>query len=373
MLFRSFHCSREGLAPRGLLLLLAAWFSAGPAAAQSAAGFPNKSVRLSFLVLRCAAGLLALFAALLSSHAALAQASWPSRSVRIITTAPPGGGIDMLARVLAEEYSKTFGQPFIVESRPGGNGNIGVDLALRAPADGHTLFVGPTGPFSINAHITDSMPFNPKTDITPIAILGTSPMVLAVHPSVPARTLPELLSWVKAQGGKVNYASPGIASTTHLGMELLISLTGIKATHIPYKGGAATTTDLIAGHVSMGFLNTSTLIPLIRTGQLRAIAVAELRRIAAAPEIPTVAESGVPGFEATSWYGLGARAGTPPDIVNRLNEAAARALSRPEVLERLSKIGIEQRTMNPDQFAEFIKAETVKWGDLIRRTGAKAN
>ncbi len=329
---------------------------------------------LSVLVLRCTAGLLALLAALLSSHAAMAQAWWPSRPVRIIATTAPGGSVDMFARVLAEEYGKTFGQPFTVENRPGAAANLGVDLVLRAPADGHMLFVAPAGPFSINANIMDSMPFNPKTDIAPVAMLGISPLLLVVHPSVPAQTLPELLSWIKAQGGKVNYASQAIASTGHLAMELLISRTGIKATHIPYKNSAAeATTALLAGHVSMSFVNTSTALPFIRNGQLRAIAVAELRRIAAAPEIPTVAESGIPGFEATSWFGLGARAGTPPDIVNRLSEVAARALSRPEVLERLSKIGIDPRSMNPDQFSEFIKAETVRWGDVIRRTGAKAN
>jgi len=299
---------------------------------------------------------------------------WPNRVVHVISTSPPGGSVDLFARIVAEEFTNTFGQTFVVENRPGANGNIGVELVMRAPADGHMLFVSPAGPFSINASIMDSMSFNPRTDITPVAMLGVSPLLLVVHPSVPAKDLKELLAWMRSQKGKVNYASQAIASTGFLAMELLKSLTGVEATHIPYKGSAAgATTDLLAGRVPLSFVNTSTTIPYIRNGQLRAIAVAELKRITAAPEVPTVAESGVPGFEATSWFGLGARAGTPRDIVNRLSEVAARALARPEVLARLSKIGIEARPMGADQFAEFVRVESAKWGGIIRRTGAKAD
>ncbi len=317
----------------------------------------------------------ALAATLALPLAAFAQPQpWPSRIVHVISTSPPGGSVDLFARIVAEEFTNTFGQTFVVENRPGANGNIGVELVMRAPADGHMLFVAPAGPFSINASIMESMSFNPGTDIAPVAMLGVSPLLLVVHPSVPAKDLKELLAWMRSQEGKVNYASQAVASTGYLAMELLKLRTGVEATHIPYKGSAAgATTDLLAGRVPLSFVNTSTTIPYIRNGQLRAIAVAELKRIAAAPEVPTVAESGVPAFEATSWFGLGARAGTPRDIVNRLSEVAARAIARPEVLSRLSKIGIEARPMGPDQFAEFVRAESVKWGDIIRRTGAKAN
>ena len=306
--------------------------------------------------------------------AALAQQQpWPNRVVRVIATSPPGGAVDLLARILAEDYAKAFGQPFVVESRTGANANIGADLVVKAPADGHMLFVAAAGPFSINAIIMDSMPFNPKTDIAPVAMLGISPLVLVVHPSVPANDLKELLAWIRVQQGKASYASPAIASTGQLAMELLKSLTGAETTHIPYKGMVAATTDMLAGRVPMGFVNTSTIIPYIRTGQLRAIAVAELKRIAAAPEIPTVAESGLPGFEVTTWFGLGTRAGTPRDILHRLSEVAARALARPEVMARLAAIGIEPRPMAPDQFADHIRVESAKWEEIIRRTGAKAN
>jgi len=317
----------------------------------------------------------ALAASLALPFAAFAQQeSWPSRPVHIICTSPPGGSVDLFARIVAEEGSRSFGQPFIVENRPGANGNIGVELVLRAPPDGYMLFVSPAGPFSINASIMASMSFNPQTDIAPVAMLGVSPLLLVVHPSVPAHDLKELIAWVRSQQGRVNYASQAVASTGFLAMELLKSLTGIEAAHIPYKGSAAAATaDLLAGRVSMSFVNTSTTIPHIRSGKLRAIAVAESKRIASLPDVPTVAESGVPGFEATSWFGLGARAGTPRDIVERLSEAAARGVTRPEVVARLSKIGIEPRPMGPDQFAEFVRAETAKWGEIIRRSGAKVN
>lgn len=298
--------------------------------------------------------------------------TWPGRTVHVFATSPPGGSVDLLARLAAEEFSRAFGQPFVVENRPGANGNIGAELALKAPADGHMLFVAPTGPFAINAQLMTKMPFDPARDIAPVALLGVSPLLLVVHPSVPAKTVPELIDWMKARRGRVDYASQAVASTGHLAMELFKSMAGVEATHIPYKGSAAqATTDLLAGRVSVSFVNTSATIPYIRKGQLRALAVAERRRLAVAPEIPTVDESGLPGFEATTWIGLGARAGTPREIVERLNAAAARGLARPETAERLARIGVERRTMTPDEFAAFVRAETDKWGAIIRRSGAR--
>ena len=318
--------------------------------------------------------IIALLALLVSLPLVATAQSWPSRAVRVISTSPPGGSVDLFARIVAEECSKSFGQPFVVEARPGANGNIGVELVLRSPADGGMFFVAPAGPFSINATIMSAMSFNPETDIAPVAMLGVSPMLLVVNPSVPAKDLRELLAWMRAQQGKVNYASQAVASTGQLAMELFKSLAGVEATHIPYKGSAAAATaDLLAGRVAMSFVNTSTALTHVRSGQLRAIAVAESRRIASAPDIPTVAEAGVPGFEATSWFGIGTRAGTPREILQRVSDAAARGSSRPETLARLSEIGIEPRPMGPDQFSQFVRSETTKWGDIIRRTGAKAN
>lgn len=299
--------------------------------------------------------------------------SWPARPVHIVATSPPGGSVDLLARLAADEFARSFGQPFVVENRPGANGNIGAEIVLKAPPDGHMLFVAPTGPFSINAHLMTNMPFDPARDIAPVALLGVSPLLLVVHPSVPATSVTELIAWMKSRGGSVNYASQAVASTGHLAMELFKAMAGVEATHIPYKGSAAqATADLLAGRVAVSFVNTSTTIPYIRKGQLRALAVAERRRLAVAPEIPTVDESGLPGYEATTWIGLGTRAGTPADVVQRLNEAAARGLARPEVAERLARIGVEPRTMSPGEFAAFIRAETEKWGGIIRRSGARA-
>jgi len=318
--------------------------------------------------------LIALVVAVALPVAAAAQApAWPNRVVRIIATSPPGGSIDLLARAVAEDYARAFGQPFIVENRPGANGNLGVDLVLKAPADGHLLFVTAPGPFSINAHLYDSMPFNPATDIAPVALLGVAPLLLVVHPSVPAQNLKQVLAWMRVQSGRVNYASQALGSTGHLAMELMKTLARVEATHVPYKGSAAAATvALITGEVAMSFVNTSASIPHVQSGRLRAIAVAERRRIAAAPDIPTLDESGLPGFEATPWLGLGARAGTPRDIVGRLNEVATRAIARPEVAGRMSQIGIEPRPMTPEQFADFVRAETRKWSDIIRRSGARA-
>ena len=315
---------------------------------------------------------LALLAACALPLAAPAQQLWPSRAVRIIATSPPGGSVDFLARSLAEDFSKTFGQPFVVEARPGANGNIGVEIVVKAPPDGHMLFVAPPGPFSINAHLMSSMPFNPASDIAPVAMLGAAPLLLVVHPSVPAKNLRELLAWLRGEGADAHYASQAVASTGHLAMELLKSLARVEPTHVPYKGSAAqATTDLLAGRVAMSFVNTSTTLQYLRDGRLRAIAVAEMKRIAAAPEIPTLAESGLPGFEATPWLGLGARAGTPLEIIYRLNDRASRALAHPEVARRAANLGIEARLLTPEEFAGFVRAESAKWADIIRRSGAK--
>lgn len=314
-----------------------------------------------------------LVAAALPIKSAAQQQTWPNRLVRIIATSPPGGSIDLLARLITDEYAKTFGQPFIVENRPGANGNIGVELVLKAPADGHMLFVTAPGPFSINLNLYDAMPFNPTTDIAPIALLGIAPLLLVVHPSLPAKNLKELLAFLRVHGGKVNYASQAVGATGHLAMELLKARAGVEATHVPYKGSAAgAAIALLSGEVAMGFVNTSTSLPHIKTGRLRAIGVAEKKRIASAPEIRTLDESGLPGFEATPWLGLGSRVGTPKEVVSRLNEGATRALARGEAVGRTSAMGIEMRPLTPEQFADFVRSETKKWAEIIRRSGARA-
>jgi tripartite-type tricarboxylate transporter receptor subunit TctC len=313
------------------------------------------------------------FGASAVSPQAHAQA-WPNRVVRLISTSPPGGSIDLLSRAIADDFSKTFDRPFIVETRPGGNGNIGVDLVLKQPADGHMLFVAAPGPFSINQNLYGSMPFNPATDIAPITMLAFAPLVLVVHPSVPARDMKELSAWMREQGGKANYASQAVGSTGHLAMELFKSKAGVEATHIPYKSSATEATmALLAGTVQLSFVNTSTALPQLAKGTLRPIGVAELKRISSAPDIPTLHEQGLAGFEATPWLGLGTRAGVPRDVIKRLSDRAAVALSQPEVAKRMASVGIEPRLMSPEEFGDYIKMETAKWADVIKRSGAKAD
>lgn len=313
-------------------------------------------------------------AALLTQPAAAADdLAWPNRAVHIVATSPPGGSVDLLARMLAQDLTKKHGQPFVVENRPGANGDLGVASVLRAPADGHALFVAPAGPFSINLSLRASMPFNPGTDIAPVTLLAVTPLVLMVHPSVPATNLQELLAWLRAQSGKASYASQAVGSTGHLAMELFKSLTGVEATHVPYRGSAAqAAADLVAGRVAMSFVNTSTTLAYLQNGTLRAIAVAERRRIAALPDIPTLDESGLPGFEAPAWIGLGTRAGTPDAVVLQLAQEATHALAQPESLRRLAALGIEPRPMAPRKFAAFIRADTERWAQVIRRSGATA-
>ena len=302
-----------------------------------------------------------------------AQAPWPNRVVRIISTAPPGGSIDLLARALAEDYTRVFGQPFIVETRLGGNGNVGVDMVLKQPADGHSMFVAAPGPFAINQNLYAGMPFNPATDIAPVTMLAFAPLVLVVHPSVPAKNLKELLPWMKEQGAKVNYSSQAIGSTGHLAMELFKAKASVDGTHIPYKSSASEAVlALISGTVQLSFVNTSTVLPQIAKGAVRPIGVGELKRIGSAPDIPTLAEQGLPGFEATPWLGLGTRAGVPRDIVRKLADRAGTALAAPEVAKRMASIGIEPRLMTPEEFTDYIKAETAKYADVIKRSGAKA-
>jgi tripartite-type tricarboxylate transporter receptor subunit TctC len=311
--------------------------------------------------------------ALASAFAANAIAQpWPAHPIRFVATSPPGGSVDFLARTLASDFTEAFGQPFVVENRPGANGNIGTELVLKAPADGHALFVSPPGPFAINLHLMPGMPFDPTRDIAPVTMLAVTPLLLVVHPSVPARNLPELLEWLRAQNGAATYASQAVASTGHLAMELMKSRAGVEATHVPYKGSAAqAAADLLAGRVSMGFISTSTTLQHVASGRLRAIGVAELQRIRAAPEIPTLDESGLPGFEATPWLGLGTRAGTPREIIDRFAKRASLALAKPETAKRMASLGIEARPLTPEEFAAFLRADSVKWADIIRRSGAK--
>ncbi len=304
------------------------------------------------------------------AHAQPEPGAWPTKVVRIISTSPPGGSIDLLARIVAEECEKTFGQPFVVENRAGANGNVGVDAVVKAPADGYTLFVTIPGVFSINRFMYKNMPFDPDKDIAPIAYLGSAPLILVVPSSAPPKTFSEFLAWVRANPGKLAYSSQGVGNTGHLGMELLKQMAGLDVLHVPYKGSAAALNDLLAGNVQMALLNAPGALPYIHNGMLRGLAVADPKRLVNEPSIPTISESGVPGYEVIPWWGLGTRTGVPQDIIDKLNAAANRAMTRPANVQRLAAAGIVSKPMTPQEFATFITGENKKWGDIIKRSGA---
>ncbi len=317
------------------------------------------------VAMRCAFMLL-VTAALLSPAAAQ---TWPAKPVRIITSHPPGGTVDQLARTISEEFGRAFARPFVIDSRVGANGDVAAEQLLAAAADGYTVLVSPHGPFVTNMFLR-KQPFEHATAFAPVSILASAPLVLVVHPSVPASSLKELLAWLKASNGGVNYASQGIGSSGHFAMELLMRQAGFLATHVPYKGTGNASVDLLAGNVSMMFDTATTAIPYVRSGRLRGIAVGQLQRIKAAPDLPTVAET-LPGFDASPWYAMSSRAGTPTEIVERLSAEWARVVAKPDVQERFSKLGVELRATNPAATRNFIRAEFQKWGDISRASGAK--
>lgn len=302
---------------------------------------------------------------------AQSTAAWPSRPVRVIVTNPPGGTIDALARVLAEHFAKRFGQPFVLDHRNGANGNVGAETMLRSPADGYTLMVGPAGPFTFNQLFFPAMAFDPKTAFAPISMIGAAPLILVVNPAFPARSLREFVEYARANPGKISYGSPGIGSTGQLATELFAGAADIDMVHVPYKGTGLATADLIAGHLQAMFDNTTSALPHIRRGSLRAIAIAERHRLNVAPEIPTFEELGFPGFEATPWFGLAARAGTLLEIIERLATEASAALREPAVAARFESLGVELRGTTPSEFAAAIRIETEKWTAIARRAGAR--
>ncbi|MFM9970558.1 MAG: Bug family tripartite tricarboxylate transporter substrate binding protein [Burkholderiales bacterium] len=303
---------------------------------------------------------------------ASAQGTWPNRPVRMVITSPSGGTVDLLARMLAEHFTKTFAQPFVVEARAGANGTIGVASVVNAPPDGHALFVTTPGPFSTNMHLHAKLPFDASSDLAPIAMLAYTPLLVVVHPSVPAKTWPELAAWLKGRPGKVNYASLGVGTTSHLGIELLKFASGVDMLHVPYKGSTAGFADLLSGEVQVTLNTTSAMMPFLKKGQLRAIAGSEKQRSSSLPDVPTLNESGVPGFDVMSWFGLGTRAGVSRDIINRLAQESANAMKRPEVVKTVAPLGLEIWLLGPEPFADYIRTEYEKWGEIIRRVGIKA-
>jgi tripartite-type tricarboxylate transporter receptor subunit TctC len=312
-------------------------------------------------------------AALPLARSARAQGGWPARPVRVVVPFAPGGATDILGRLTATELGNALGQPFVVENRAGAGGNLGSDIVAKAPPDGYTLLFGAAGNIGINPSLFANMPYDPVRDLAPISLIAEVTNVLVVHPSVNARSVQELIALARTTQGGLVYASSGNGSTIHLSAELFAAMTRLNMTHVPYRGSGPAMADLLAGRVALMFDNLPSALPHVREGRLRALAVTATRRSPALPDVPTVAEAGVPGYEATSWFGLFAPAGTPREIIDRMAREMAAFARRPEVAERIRALGAEPITSTPDEFAAMVRAEITKWGAVVRASGARAD
>ena len=310
-------------------------------------------------------------AALTASVPAAAQGVYPSKPIRIISIFPPGGGNDGICRAVAQKMTETMKQQIVVENRPGANGIIGTEIAARAAPDGYTFTLIPSG-HAVNASLYKKLPFDSIKDFTPLSLAGSSPMVLAIHPSVPVKNVRELIAVAKARPGQLTYVSAGIGASGHLAGALFETMTNTKMVHIPYKGMSLAVSDLIGGQVSMSFGTSLSMVPHVRTGRLRALATTGAQRSPALPELPTVAESGVPGYEASLWYGFVGPAKMPPEIVQRLNAEIVAAINAPDVRERLNNQGVDARASTADEFGRLMVNDLERWAEVIRRAGVKA-
>lgn len=315
------------------------------------------------------AGLAAL--AMLAATAAQAADVYPTKPVRIIVPFPPGGPADVLARTVGDKLAASLGQPVVVDNRPGAGGNIGMELAAKAPPDGHTLVLAPAGNLTVNPSLYRSVPYDVGRDFAPVTVIAAVPNVLVVNPQVPARDVAELIAYAKANPGRLNYSSPGAGSGAHLAGELLKSSAAIDIVHVPYSGIAPAVTAVVAGDVQMMFAAAPTALPQVTGGKLRALAVAGPKRIATAPALPTMDESGLPGFDVTSWYSIVAPTGTPPAVVDRLQKEIAKALEMPDVKAKLAGLGAEPIANTPPEFAAMIRSETAKWGKIVKDANIK--
>jgi tripartite-type tricarboxylate transporter receptor subunit TctC len=312
-------------------------------------------------------------AAILLANPGLAAAqAYPSKPLRIIVPFPPGAATDITGRYVAQKLGEVFGQQTVPDNRPGANGTIGLELAAKAPPDGHTLVIGQTGNLAISPGIT-KVNYDPVRDFAPISLLIASPHALAVHPSLPARSLKDVVSLARSNPGQLNYASTGSGSAGHLGMELLKKATRMDIVHVPYKGAVPGLTDLVAGHVALMFTSALSTAGVQRAGKVRVLAVGSLARSPSLPEVPTIAESGYPGFEVISWWGLLGQAAMPKDIVARLNSEIVKAMASPDAQNRIGALGADIKTSTPEEFAAYIRSEQAKWGQAIKDSGARVD
>lgn len=334
--------------------------------------------RLSPSPRRKALVLFASLAAISLCAPVLAQSAWPAKPVRIVVPFAPGGTTDILARAVAPELSKAFGQQFIVDNRGGAGGNVGADIVAKAPADGYTLLMGTVGTHGINKALYDKMPFDPQKDFAPITLVAGVPNVMVMNTerakALGINSVADFIRVAKAKPGQFNMASSGNGTSIHLAGELFKTMTGTFMTHIPYRGSGPALMDMVAGNMDVMFDNLPSSMPQIKAGKLKALAVTSAQRSAALPDVPTIEEAGkLKGFEASSWFGLLAPAGTPPDIVNRIQQEVAKALNAPAIKEKLLAQGAVPSGNTPEQFAKVIDSEIRKWAQVVKASGARVD
>lgn len=301
----------------------------------------------------------------------ITKRDWPKQTIRIIVSFTPGGAPDILARELAQTWQSHLGVPVLVENRPGYGGNIGADLVAKSEPDGYTLLIGTVGIHAINGALYEKISFDPIKDFTPISFLASTPNVLIVNKRLGVNNLHELIELAKAKPNELTFGSSGVGTSLHMSGELFKEMTGLHIRHIPYKGRAQSLPDLVSGRISMLFDNLSSSLPLIKAGEVQALGVTTLKRSHAAPDIPTFAEQGLPGFEAVSWFSLMAPANLPPDIQKRLNQLTRRTLNNPEVKSRLLAGGLEPAPSSPKALSQLIAQESAKWSRVVQQSGAK--
>jgi len=299
--------------------------------------------------------------------------TFPDRPVRIIVAYPPGGGLDIIGRLIAASLSQELGQSVLVENRAGAAGIVGTEYAARAQPDGHTLVLSSNALLGIGPSLYKNLPFDSIKDFAPISLVATITNVLVVHPSVPAKTVGELIDLAKAKPNALNYGSGGNGSTPHIGMELFKMMAQVQIVHVPYKGLGPAVADLLAGHTQVMMSNAPPVLPHVKSGKLRALGVSSVKRIKALPELPTISEAGVAGFEADGWYGVLAPAGTPTAVVRRLHGAFATVLRKPEIDAKLSEMGTQAVSNTPEELATLIKSDIVKWAKVIKESGARVD
>ncbi len=306
-----------------------------------------------------------------NSQATPKEPAYPGRPIRLVVPFPPGGTADIQGRVLAEKLADRLGQPVVTDNRGGANGIIGMEIVARAPADGYTLVIAVVGPWAIHPYLY-KLPYDVLKDFAPIIHVATTPGALVVHPSVQAKTVKELIALARQKPGALNYGSAGVGGFFHISAELFAFMTGIRMTHVPYKGPAAALTDLVGGHIQVMFNSAIVTVPHIVSGRVRALATTGAKRIAALPDVPTVAEAGVPGYESSTWTAMGAPARTPRPIIERLNRELAAILQLPDVQERYAAGGSTATGGTPEQFRDYLQSELAKFSKLIKEAGIKA-